>query len=89
MKSIEILDSVLHWAKFGKWTSDKLAGVRFAHESDKETLKRIVKQAQKTICPDCRGHRSNFIGGKCGTCHGTGQRAFDPLLPVVEETMKS
>jgi len=86
--SIKILQQVLHLAKFGEWTSGKLGGIRFAHESDEETLKRVIKQARKTICPDCRGHKTSFVGGDCRHCHGTGERAYDPFIPMVKKAME-
>jgi hypothetical protein len=87
VESIKTLENVLFWAKFGKWASDKLAGVRFVHESDKDTLKRIIKQAQKTVCPNCRGRRLIF-NSKCDKCHGTGEKLYDPHIKDVEKVMK-
>lgn len=81
-----MLEQALSWAKFGTWTSTKLAGVRFAHESDKETLKRVIEQARKTICPSCQGRRLVF-NHKCDKCHGTGEKPYDPYIRDVEKIM--
>ena len=90
MKEIQYLKCVVKTAEFGEWTSNKLASVRFARESDEETLKRVIKQALKTICPDCRGHKhSLFYNTECRGCYGTGERIYDPFSPIIEEIIET
>jgi len=75
--SIDIFESILHRAKFGRNVSGKLGLVRFVHESDMQTLERIIEAAQKITCPECRGYRRTFVG-ICRHCDGTGERAYNP-----------
>jgi len=88
--SIKALKSVLHWAEFGEHVSARLSSVRFIHERDEQTLDRVVKQAMKIICPQCRGDGQSFFSdNSCSECHGTGERAYDPNLKPVGEIMES
>jgi hypothetical protein len=66
----------------------RLDVVRFSHETTIKTLDRIIAQAQKTICPDCRGSRTNiFDDTPCRKCHGTGERPYDPFIDKVNDVM--
>lgn len=87
---ISAFKSVLHWAEFGRRVSGKLGGIRFIHESDEQTLDRVLKQAVKTICRDCRGDgRRTFGDGPCRGCNGTGERMYDPNEKPVQEVMET
>lgn len=86
---LKVLEETIAWVKFGKKVSNKLSNVRFIHESDMDTLKRIVEQAQKTICQRCRGSGHNIIGGECRECHGTGEKPYDPYIKDVENIMQT
>lgn len=90
LDSIKTLKSVVHWAEFGERVSGKLGSIRFIHETDDQTLDRVLKQAIKTICNHCRGSgRPMVVDGPCSECHGTGEKAYDPNLKPVEEIMES
>jgi hypothetical protein len=84
-----IFKSVLRLAELGEWTSAKLSGIRFARESDEETLERVLVQARKTICGYCNGSGRSTLDGACRQCHGTGEKPYDPNMPIVEEVMTS
>lgn len=89
--SLAIFRSVFQLAELGEWTSGKLAGIRTVSESDRQTLERVLEQARKTICGHCWGTgRSRVMTGKpCRHCHGLGEKAYDPHMPVVKEVMES
>jgi RecJ-like exonuclease len=80
--------AVLALAEFGRLTSGRLGGVRHAHESDEQTLERVLELARKVTCPRCNG-RGRSMGRPCRECHGTGERAYDPHMPTVAEVMGS
>lgn len=86
---LSIFRSVLKMAEFGEWVSDQLAGIRTVSESDKETLERVLTQARKTICELCRGTGESCTFSPCRHCHGTGEKAYDPHMPIVEDVMSS
>lgn len=79
----------MRWAEFGQSVSNRLCGVRHVHESDEQTLERMIMQARKTICPGCGGYGHTAFGGTCSLCHGTGERAYDPNVPIVADVMGS
>lgn len=68
---LRALEVVLIEAHFGRSVRDKLAGVRFIHESDEETLDRVLQIARNAQCPACRG-RAIGIAGICPICNSTG-----------------
>jgi len=87
---VEALESVLALAKFGRLVSRKLTSVRYVHESDEQTLDRVIGQALKTLCRYCGGDgRQMVVDGPCRECNGTGERAYDPGLKPVREVMES
>lgn len=63
MRTAEILEAIEHAGreiKLAKLTRDLLAGLRFAHEHDEETLRRIVEEYRACKwegipIPGCRG----------------------------------
>ena len=81
-----ILQSAVRLAEFGERASGMLGGIRHAHESDQQTLERVLEQARKTICSHCNG-RGRSMDRPCRHCHGIGERAYDPHMPIVEEVM--
>jgi RecJ-like exonuclease len=85
-KSIKTMENLLSLAKFGEWTINRLCGVRFAHESDRDTLKRIIKTANKIICHWCHGS-GRIYTSKCSKCNGTGEQYYDPMEKFVKEIM--
>lgn len=83
------MEWVIRETKLAYRMSGKLDLVRFSHESTMQTLERVITQAQKTICPDCRGSKMNIFGEvSCRTCHGTGERLYDPFIDTVSDVMK-
>lgn len=71
--------------------SDRLCSVRRIHESDMQTLERIIKQACKITCKQCGGdgHRA-WSERLCDRCEGTGEAKYDPLAILrIEEVMRS
>lgn len=87
---IAVLKGVLHWAELGKKLSGKLSGARLIHESDEQTLDRLIRQAHKTVCGQCRGYGvGTFSDRPCRECHGTGERAYDPNEKPVREVMEA
>lgn len=78
-------------AELGQRLSGMLSGVRFIHETDEETLGRVLRQALKVCCAVCRGTgRPVFLTGTlCNECGGTGERAYDPREKPVREVMES
>ena len=83
---IDELKFVIARAEFGRHVSGRLAGLRHVQERDRETLDRIIAQAMKTLCSYCMGRTGERF---CSKCHGTGEVAYDPNLPVVEDVMGS
>ena len=86
---IKAFRSVLETAEFGRWVSGRLCGLRLIHESDRETLERVMVQARKTLCRYCKGVKSRADFVPCSTCNGTGEVAYDPNMVIVEEVMES
>jgi hypothetical protein len=89
-RNIQALEGILRWAKFGEAVSIKLCGVRHAHESDEQTLDRIIEMSRKIVCNECRGHKYDTMDNNvCRKCRGTGEKAYDPFLPIVKEVMNA
>lgn len=87
-KPIEILESVLVSAKFGERIGEKLSHARRVHENTEETLERLIEMSKKITCDECHGSRRSLWSERiCEKCHGTGEKAYDPFLPMVKEVM--
>ena len=87
---LENIKSVIAIAEFGQYVSRELSGVRLIHESDKDTLERMIKLALKVICPKCGGYGTPMVvDGPCKECHGTGERHYDPHEEATQEVVDS
>lgn len=79
MSSLQHLRSVVSDVEFAQTVRNNLNSVRLIHESDEETLSRMMTLAGKLICRSCRGYGRGMGGGPCGTCSGRGH------LGITEE----
>jgi RecJ-like exonuclease len=76
--SLKLLKNIVASLELAKYMCDRLTHVRHVHENDKNTFDRIIEQAKKTICQNCRGHGRNTIDNECSYCLGTGEKAYNP-----------
>ncbi len=85
---IKSLEYLISRAKFADWVSNQFTWIRFSYESNEKTLERLIEQAKKTICDECRGTRRNLIDRKCSACNGTGEKMYDPNEKVAKEVIE-
>jgi ribosomal protein L40E len=79
---------VIELAEKARRISQKLTRSRFVHETDEQTLDRIIHLARKIICDSCGG-KGTFAGSSCRKCAGTGERPYNPFDKIVKEVVES
>ena len=59
-----------------------LTGVRLIDETDEETFARVMRLAQKIICPTCRGYGRTIVSDRpWRDCQGAGECPIRPIRP--------
>lgn len=72
--AIKTVQNLLCELEFAAHARKAILGVRLLHETDKQTLDRIVLLAHKSICRACNGYGYNSSGDTCGACDGAGSK---------------
>lgn len=81
--SLAVLKDAVAQYEFSLKVRRALTGVRLIDESDEETFARVMRLAQKVICPDCRGYGRRPMSDEiCPTCQLTGERPITPSDPT-------
>lgn len=65
-----------------------LTRVRHIHETDEQTLERMIRLAMKITCGYCRGYGHGVVSSVCHECHGLGEVPYDPRIKPVEEVIQ-
>lgn len=58
--------------EFLQKTRSELCKFRLIHETDAQTLDRVLKLARSVICQSCGGYGRSMFHVKCEACDGTG-----------------
>jgi rubrerythrin len=81
--SLAVLRNAVEQYEFALKVRRALNSVRLIDESDEQTFARVMRLAQKVICPDCRGYGHTPGSSKtCPTCNYTGERHIMPSDPT-------
>lgn len=73
--TLDTIRNVVNEMEFAASVRNVLTGVRLIHETDKQTLDRIISLARKVICPACQGYGHTIVQHVCRACDGRGDLA--------------
>lgn len=70
--------ATLSQLEFAQKVRSRLNSVRFTHETDEDTFRRVMEGYIESICKHCRGSGNNlFTYGACRYCKGSKKSAVE------------